>query len=286
MPEARGNFVRTLQERFDSLTRSRKEIARYLIDHLADAPVLTAEELARRTNTTSSTVVRFAQHLGYSGFSEMMKAAWDEHRLSSTIDEAEDGQLHFRVVDDDFSGRSLRTDMRNLEGTMRKNRMDEFMEIVTLMEQADRIFIGGFFEAAMVVDYLHYYLAIMGLPVSTLTSNSEEAVAQLAAMTEDSLLVAIGFGTAHQFLPRLIRAARASGALTAGISDNDLSEVAKLADKNLYCAMDSASFAPSLVGAFSLANALVAALYARNRKKYDARLSSLKKLPLSSDWLL
>jgi len=275
-----------LQEQFDSLTRSRKEIARYLIDHLADAPVLTAEELARKTNTTSSTVVRFAQHLGFSGFSEMMRAAWDEHRLASTFDEAEDGQLHFRVVDDDFSGRSLRTDMRNLEGTMRKNRMDEFMDIVTLMEQADRVFLSGFFEAAMVVDYLYYYLAIMGLPVASITSNSEESVAQLSALTEESLLVAVGFGNAHQFLPRLIRAARAAGALTAGISDNDLSEVAKLADRNLYCALDTASFAPSLVAAYSLAGALVAALYARSRKKYDARLAKLKSLPLSSDWLV
>lgn len=286
MPEARGSFVRTLQERFDSLTRSRKAIARYLIDHLADAPVLTAEELARRTNTTSSTVVRFAQHLGFSGFSAMMKAAWDEYRLSSTFDEGDGGQLHFRVVDDDFSGRSVRTDMHILENTMRKNSPDEFIEIVTLMEQADRVFISGFFEAALVVEYLYYYLSIMGLPVSSLTSNSEEAVAQLSAMSELSLLLAVGFGNAHQFLPRLIRAARAAGAVTAGISDNDLSEVAKLADKNLYCALDSTSFAPSLVGAYSLANALVAALYARNRKKYDAHLARLKGLPLCSDWLV
>lgn len=286
MPEARGSFVRMLQEQFDSLTRSRKEIARYLIDHLADAPVLTAEELARKTNTTSSTVVRFAQHLGFSGFSDMMRAAWDEHRLQSTFDEGEGGQLHFRVVDDDFSGRSLRTDMRNLEGTMRKNRMDEFMEIVTLMEQADMIFVSGFFEAAMVVDYFYYYLSIMGLPVAALTSNSEDSVAQLSQLTDKSLLVAVGFGNAHQFLPRLIRTARSTGALTAGISDNDLSEVAKLADKNLYCALDSASYAPSLVAAFSLANALVAALYARNRKKYDAHLAKLRSLPLSSDWLV
>ena len=286
MPEARGSFVRMLQENFDSLTRSRKAIARYLIDHLEEAPVLTAEELARRTNTTSSTVVRFAQHLGFPGFSAMMKAAWDEHRLSSTFDEGSDGQLHFRVIDDDFSGRSVRTDMHILEHTMRKNSPDEFIEIVTLMEQADRIFVSGFFEAAMVVDYLYYYLLIMGLPVASLTSNSEESVAQLSSLTGDSLLIAVGFGNAHQFLSRLIRSARAAGALTAGISDNDLSEVAKLVDKNIYCSVDSTSFAPSLVGAFSIANALIAALYARNRKRYDAHLARLRSLPLSSDWLV
>lgn len=286
MPEARGGFVRTLQEKFDSLTRSRKAIARYLIDHLADAPVLTAEELARRTSTTSSTVVRFAQHLGFPGFSAMMKAAWDEHRLSSTFDEGDGGQLHFRVVDDDFSGRSIRTDMRNLESTMRRNSAAGFIEIITLMEQADRVFISGFFEAALVVDYLYYYLSIMGLPVAALTSNSEESVSQLTTMSEQSVLLAIGFGTAHPFLPRLIHSARGVGAITVGISDNELAEVAKLSDKNLSCAADTASYAPSLIGAYGLANAIIAALYTRNRKKYDAHLARLKSLPLSSDWLV
>ncbi len=274
-----GNLLRALKEGFDGFSPSRKAIARYLIDHFDEAPFLSAQELAQRTNTTNSTVVRFAQHLGYAGYPEMMKAAWHEHRLSVG------GQMHF-PVDDDFSGRALRTDIHILNQTMGRNEADEFLRIVELVEKAGTILLAGMFEAALVVDYLRYFLAIMGLPVTAVTDAAEDSVAAVLNMGRRPLVLAVGFGTAHQFLLRLIRSARERGATIVGISDNEFSEVAKLADENLYCYLDSSSFAPSLVGAFSIANALVSSLYTRNKGDYDAHFSRLRTLPLSSDWLV
>ncbi len=279
---ANGNLLRALQEGFDSFSRSRKAIARYLIDHFNEAPFLSAQELARRTSTTNSTVVRFAQHLGYSGYPEMMKAAWDEHKLAGG---GGGEQMNF-PVDDDFSGRAVRTDIHILQETIRKNDVDTFLRVVGLLERSRSILLAGMFEASLVVDYLRYYLAIMGLPVAAVTDAAEDSVASVLAMGKKPVMLAVGFGTAHQFLLRLIKGAREREALIIGISDNELSEVAKLADENLYCHKDTTSFAPSLVGAYSIANALVSALYTRNKGEYDAHLSRLKSLPLSSDWLV
>lgn len=278
-----GHLVRALQENFESFSKSRKAIARYLIDHLSEAPVLSAQELARRTNTTSSTVVRFAQNLGFTGFTEMMKAAWEEHRLAGSNSTAAK-QLHF-PLDDDFSGRAVRTDILILEETIKRNDTDNFLEIIAQLEKADQIYIAGMSEAALVVNYLDYYLSVMGVPVIAVTDGTEDSVGRLAGIDRRSALIAAGFGSGHQFLLRLIRAARELDAFTVGISENRISEVAKLADKNLYCFQDSSSFAPSLVGAFSIANAIIAALYSHNRRAYDARISRLRRLPLSSDWL-
>ncbi|HDY69417.1 MAG TPA: MurR/RpiR family transcriptional regulator [Actinobacteria bacterium] len=277
---ANGNLLRALREGFDAFSKSRKAIARYLIDHFDEAPFLSAQQLAQRTGTTNSTVVRFAQHLGFSGYPEMMKAAWDEHKLAGG-----DEQMNF-PVDDDFSGRAVRTDIHILQETIRKNKADDFLHIVQLLENAGSICLAGLFEAGMVVGYLKYYMVIMGLPVITVTDNSEDSVAGVLGMDEKSVVVAIGFGTAHQFLLRLIKAARERETVVVGISDNEFSEVAKQADTNLYCSKETSSFAPSLVGAFSIANALISALYTRNKGDYDAHISRLKSLPLSSDWLV
>src|SRR3712207_9061312 len=51
-----------------------------LFRSLEEAAFHTAEELARRANTSSSTVVRFAQALGFEGFPELQAAARDEYR--------------------------------------------------------------------------------------------------------------------------------------------------------------------------------------------------------------
>src|SRR5258707_4790305 len=69
-----------IQSRFDDFSRSQKDVAQYIVDHLDEAAFQTAEELARRANTSSSTVVRFSQALGFEGFPELQQAARDEYR--------------------------------------------------------------------------------------------------------------------------------------------------------------------------------------------------------------
>ena len=64
-PQTLSSYI---QSRFDECSRSQKDVAQYIIDHLDEAAFQTAEELARRANTSSSTVVRFSQALGFEGF--------------------------------------------------------------------------------------------------------------------------------------------------------------------------------------------------------------------------
>src|SRR5437764_15427877 len=69
-----------IRSRFDDFSRSQKDVAQYIVDHLDEAAFQTAEELARRACTSSSTVVRFSQGLGFEGFPELQQAARDEYR--------------------------------------------------------------------------------------------------------------------------------------------------------------------------------------------------------------
>ena len=67
-----------IRARYEECSRSQKDVAQYIVDHLDEAAFQTAEELARRANTSSSTVVRFSQALGFEGFPELQQAAREE----------------------------------------------------------------------------------------------------------------------------------------------------------------------------------------------------------------
>ena len=69
-----------IRARFDEFSRSQKDVAQYIVDHLDEVAFQTAEELARRANTSSSTVVRFSQALGFEGFPELQTSAREEFR--------------------------------------------------------------------------------------------------------------------------------------------------------------------------------------------------------------
>src|SRR5512134_4055517 len=69
-----------IQARLDEFSRSQKDVAQYIVDHLDEVAFQTAEELARRANTSSSTVVRFSQALGFEGYPELQHSAREEYR--------------------------------------------------------------------------------------------------------------------------------------------------------------------------------------------------------------
>src|SRR5438874_7514762 len=84
--EARGQQTLSayIQARFDEFSRSQKDVAQYIVDHLDEVAFQTAEELARRANASSSTVVRFSQALGFEGFPELQDSARQEYRRRHT----------------------------------------------------------------------------------------------------------------------------------------------------------------------------------------------------------
>src|SRR5579884_3266543 len=79
-PQGHQTLSEYIRSGFDHFSRSQKDVAQYIVDHLDEAAFQTAEELARRANTSSSTVVRFSQALGFEGFPELQQAARDEYR--------------------------------------------------------------------------------------------------------------------------------------------------------------------------------------------------------------
>src|SRR5437773_12177194 len=81
-PAAQGHQTLSayISSRFDEFSRSQKDVAQYVVDHLDEVAFHTAEELARRAATSSSTVVRFSQALGFEGFPELQQAAREEYR--------------------------------------------------------------------------------------------------------------------------------------------------------------------------------------------------------------
>ena len=98
-------------------------MARYIVDHLEEAAFQTAEELARRADTSSSTVVRFSQALGFDGFPELQEAARDEYKRRSHAPGASPGEgsesALLTLGNSEFET-ALATDLVNLDESARR----------------------------------------------------------------------------------------------------------------------------------------------------------------------
>jgi DNA-binding MurR/RpiR family transcriptional regulator len=277
-PAARGHQTLSayISSRFDEFSRSQKDVAQYVVDHLDEVAFHTAEELARRASTSSSTVVRFSQALGFEGFPELQEAAREEYRH------------HHRTVSDGFEPaplfsldqtafeQAVAADHVNVEETARKVSRSEVEGAIEAIATSDRILIAGTDQMAFFASYLRHLLMLLDIRAEIAASPSQEALSRLGRIEEGTLVIGLSAGRPHPLVVRAMKIARHRKAHTLAIVDATLSEVSKLAERTLYYSSNSPAFVRSHAGLLSLIQALAYGVYSRDAAQYDDRIRAFK----------
>jgi DNA-binding MurR/RpiR family transcriptional regulator len=264
-----------IQERFEEFSRSQKDVARYIVDHLDEAAFLTAEELARRASTSSSTVVRFSQALGFEGYPELQQAAIEEYRNTIAASGAANGGALFSFDHSELEG-SLTADWANLEETARKLTPEQVNDSVSALATAQRIVIVGVDQMAFFASYLRHTLSLLDIRSEIVASTGGESLQRLGRIDEETLVITLSAGRAHPLLLRAMKLALHRGARTLAISDATMSEVGEHAELTLYFSSNSPSFTRSNTALMALVQALAHGLYARDEAAHKDRIRAYK----------
>jgi DNA-binding MurR/RpiR family transcriptional regulator len=277
---ARKSLSDYITERFDDFSRSQKDVARYIVDHLDEAAFQTAEELARRANTSSSTVVRFSQALGFDGYPELQQSAIEEYRHKVAEGEGNGNggggaAALFNFDHSEFEA-SLGADYSNIEETARSLTREQVEASVSALATARRVLIVGVEQMAFFASYLRHLLGLLDTPAEIVASASQDNIQKLSRMDEDTLLVALTAGRAHPLILRALKLARHRGARTLSITDATLSDVAEHSELVLYYSSDGPSYIRSNAALMGLVQALAHGVYARDEAAHRDRIRAFK----------
>ncbi len=270
-----------IQARFDECSRSQKDVAQYIVDHLDEAAFQTAEELARRANTSSSTVVRFSQALGFEGFPELQAAAREEYRRvnAKAAKEAARGAVIstplFSLDQNEFEA-ALAADHLNVEDTARKVSRSSVDALIGAIVEAEKVLVAGTDQMAFFASYLRHLLMLLDLRVDVVASPSQEALSRLGRIDANTLVIGLSAGRPHPLVVRAMKLARHRQAHTAAITDATLSEVAKLAQIKLYYSSNSPAYVRSHTALLSIIQALAYGVYAQDTAQYDDRIKAFR----------
>jgi DNA-binding MurR/RpiR family transcriptional regulator len=269
-----------IQARFDECSRSQKDVAQYIVDHLDEAAFQTAEELARRANTSSSTVVRFSQALGFEGFPELQAAAREEYRRVNAKATKEGGAATpssplFSLDQNEFEA-ALAADHLNVEDTARKVSRSSVESLIEAIVGAEKVLVAGTDQMAFFASYLRHLLMLLDLRVDVVASPSQEALSRLGRIDANTLVIGLSAGRPHPLVVRAMKLARHRQARTAAITDATLSEVAKLAQIKLYYSSNSPAYVRSHTALLSVIQALAYGVYAQDTAQYDDRIKAFR----------
>jgi DNA-binding MurR/RpiR family transcriptional regulator len=278
--EARGHQTLSayIQARFDEFSRSQKDVAQYIVDHLDEVAFQTAEELARRANTSSSTVVRFSQALGFEGFPELQQTAREEYRrkVASGAGAVAGAPEPLFSLDQNEFETAIAADYQNVEETARRVSRTDVEAAIDAIVGADRVLVCGTDQMAFFASYLRHLLMLLDLRADIVASPSQEALSRLGRIDEHTLVVGLSAGRPHPLVVRAMKLARHRKASTLAIVDATLSEVAKLAQIKLYYSSNSPAYVRSHTALLSTIQALAYGVYSRDADQYADRIKAFR----------
>jgi DNA-binding MurR/RpiR family transcriptional regulator len=247
-----------------SLPRRLRQVAAFALAHPDEMAFGTAAAIAGRAEVQASTLVRFAQAIGYSGFSDMQEVfrARLRERWPDYADRLRALQARGIETDDpaELLARFADSAILSLTRLRESAPRADLGRAVALLNDARTIYLVGQRRAYPVTTYLAYALSKLGVR-ATLVDNVGGMGAELAANAgADDALIAISFAPYTPLTVAATRDAEARGAAIVVITDGLTSPLSPFADVLFSVAESDFGAFRSLSATMCLAITLAVAL--------------------------
>lgn len=225
-------FVALLRERGPNLPKRLRQVADYALANPDDMALSTAAQVAQQAGVQASTLVRFAQALDYSGFSELqqlfrlrLRQQFPDYRdrLAALRDEGAAGPNMAQVLLDGFVEAS-RSSLARLQSTVRYRDVDRATD---LLAGAETIILVGARRMFTVVSYLAYAFGKLGIRAVLVDNIAALGPEQAAIAREGDVVVAVSCAPYTPATVAMAAQAHAKGIPVIAITDSALSPLAQ-----------------------------------------------------------
>ncbi|MFQ5856076.1 MAG: MurR/RpiR family transcriptional regulator [Anaerolineae bacterium] len=244
----------------DGFSRKQNRLARFMLDNKYYVSFASAGEVGERVGASAATVVRFAQSLGYDGFSELQSAVREELPSYLTALERMGERLVAPPDTDDIPQQVFHTDITNIERTANKLSTTQFDTALDAIVQADRILVVGSGLSAAPALFLAHSLKVIGFDARAALDGGLSLAVDLVQLGPRGLLIAIDLWRYVRSTVEAVHAARRQGASILTITDSIVSPLAQAADYAFEVATDGVTHSLSPTAVISLLNVFIAAL--------------------------
>lgn len=269
-------LIQRLNQSGRKLSKSHKRIAEYIVAHYDKAAFMTASKLGEYVGVSESTVVRFADALGYEGYPQLQKSLQEliRHRLTAS----QRFEMSTEMPQSMVLSRVLKADMQNIRNTLDINDEQVFDNVVELMRNAEHIYILGLRSSAPLAEFMGFYMKFVTDQVSVVTSGISDVFEQISRISERDVMICISFPRYSSRTVEAMEFAHSRNAKLVAITDGPMSPLHALSDYCLMAKSDMASFVDSLAAPLSLINALLVAMGLSKRDEVAKRLKTLEDI--------
>ncbi len=276
VPRNYEGIVNRITEEYAGLSAGFQQIARFFTQNPNVVALESINAVAAQCGTHPSSLVRFAQNFGYSGFKEMQavfqtrlataapgfreRISALEGELKRNVEQTNRGYLRDLVVRDIAALQDL------LEGIGE----EALAEAAELLCDAEVIYVAGQLRSEPIAQLMRYLMTMLKRPVILLDPAGGLAPEMAVTMRPGDVLVAIAFRHYAKEVVAIAEGAAAAATPVIAITDSPLSPLAKDARVLFTVPEDEYTFSRSLAAPMCLVQCIAVATAARLQPGRDA----------------
>jgi len=224
-PETFDQLVEKIEQQHACLPKRLQEIGNFALGHPEAIALSTLAELAAETDIATSAFVRFAQTLGFEGFSQMqavfrqqVRSSWPQYasRLSemAAVNPADHLEALSISAVDSIKRLSNTVSFNTLEMASRR------------LAEAETVWLAAGGRARPVTVYLGYLLTQLGIRSQEFRDSPALALRELKLVGPRDVLLVVSFSPYGEMTANLAQQAHERGVSIVSITDTSVSPIA------------------------------------------------------------
>lgn len=245
-----------IRNQFAEMSPQFQSAARYLLDNPQEVAVGSMRNIAAQAGVQPATMVRFAQSLGFDGWSGLREIYVSQVRAQPEpyairAKQLVNHQQPQTLITETFTAQCAslqRTGMQRPEAMLRASK---------LLVEGKAVHVAGFRACYSIAFAFHYLYRFFRSSVTLLNGEGGTLEQQLRAIGPDDVTVVISFAPYSQEARAVANTAKEKGCRLIAITDSMAAPIALLADETILFYVTSPSFFPSIVAGVAVAETLL-----------------------------
>lgn len=270
-------FKDRIQQHYDKLPKNQKKIAEYYLENIDQLMFLNVQEAAEATSSNVAAIVRFAQRIGFSGFTEMR-----DELVSSFQNRMKSNNVYPLLDQSKMRENTLTSvanqDISNINETLNLNERESFNKAVNLILGAEKVNTMGLGISHLLAQIVSYQLNQVSIFSNTFTNNSSTFMEQMLFMNDKDVVIALSFPPYSKITIDAVKYAKRKKIKVIAITNKKSSPISIHSDVSLIVKSENMLFTNSFAAISVLINAVATECALRNKEKATKMLNELKAI--------
>lgn len=275
-------IIELIRLKMEQMTRSEQRVALYILGHMNDIAFFTLDELARQTDVSTTTVLRFCRRLDFDGFKQFQHAVRTDLKYSPDLldkfHRTADNQL-----EDTLLAQTVQQGIRCIQQSFREMPFEMVDDAVKRIAGARRVYTFGMRESQALAAYAYSRLLTVRGDAFLYQDGYTGNVEALLSSTDADVFVVFLFHRYTRQTLRILEVLKERNVQVILITSPPVEMVARLATVLLPCQVDANGIKNSALAPICLADYLCNAVAMVNAEATLQRIRQSEELFVRSE---